>query len=792
MDETGRGGCLNQQQYDVVVRFLAHGHFPSKRELMEAKFASQEDSARPRPFRKFKSWMQRLLYRESENALIHLPTGKVVVPKERFVQIIVENHCELGGHLNAYATMRKIQKTYTFGRRNFGMSEDLVRSVIRNCPNCERPINARQGIPLDKEGLHPIAKACKQNDEEKMCETQRKPDTVLSNTSTGASAATNQDVPTTAQTTDNDNQKGQPMEVNKTDDKRNKTDVKQSHPIIHSSLLSQLMTTRPGQRTNTGLSTSSSVPVPLLCPINAPMIPLLSIAQTAKQESLAIGASNTAKQVSTAQTKLTSAIASKLIDINSNLGSWMAQNMHNVGYYVKVPNSSLPSGFSLSFVTAPLMHLGTSTLCSPSTASVPTPSPLPPLLRPMDETARNKHPNSSEKTEESHPQAKTAISKMATATTQSRDILGKIPTPTKIAIPSLANSTMQSKSLPPIKPKEETELGKALLKPASNRAGSSNVLSTPPKNPKKVTKKNPSSGVKRKLKLKLEKMNRKVNSGGKQKKLASLKPGKMGSESNSNKKNDKEEVDKLDDANKNPLCETSKKKKIIVVNPEKMRKILKNSLNVHMNINFKGKCNVNFHNEASGITTSFLVDDGQNTSITSKNVASNSNEGTSAKVDFQSKDIKQEMLDYPGKIKQEHCLKNKSGVTEGQQNAQQTKTDSDDMNQKTENLNDGDDNFTQDMRSLVGSTSAKSSDKAITQSLFLDPGPVPSPTIWTFSEDMLAEKNCYGRLLIAIQDMRMDVMKSILFDHHAMDRLKKKICYAETLIRKHKEDRCSD
>lgn len=39
--------------------------------------------------------------------------------------------------------------------------------------------------------------------------------------------------------------------------------------------------------------------------------------------------------------------------------------------------------------------------------------------------------------------------------------------------------------------------------------------------------------------------------------------------------------------------------------------------------------------------------------------------------------------------------------------------------------------------------------------------------------EMLTEKNYYGRLLIAIQDMRMDVMKSILSDYHAMDRLRK-------------------
>lgn len=110
MDDSGSDGCMTQRQYDIIVLFLYQGYFPTKRELMEAHFANGEDTIRPRPFRKFKSWTQRLLYRESENALIHLPTGKIVIPKERFVEIIVANHCnETGGHLTAYATMRKVR-----------------------------------------------------------------------------------------------------------------------------------------------------------------------------------------------------------------------------------------------------------------------------------------------------------------------------------------------------------------------------------------------------------------------------------------------------------------------------------------------------------------------------------------------------------------------------------------------------------------------------------------------------------------------------------------------------------
>lgn len=62
----------------------------------------------------------------------------------------------------------------------------------------------------------------------------------------------------------------------------------------------------------------------------------------------------------------------------------------------------------------------------------------------------------------------------------------------------------------------------------------------------------------------------------------------------------------------NFIDEILKKKKIIVINLERMKKLFEKSLkglNMNMNFNFKGKCNVIFYNEFSGVKIFFIVDD---------------------------------------------------------------------------------------------------------------------------------------------------------------------------------------
>ncbi|XP_056012483.1 uncharacterized protein LOC130046669 isoform X2 [Ostrea edulis] len=731
MEEVGRGGCLNQKQYDIIVRFLAHGHFPSKRDLLEAKFASQEETARPRPFRKFKSWIQRLLYRESENVLIHLPTGKVVVPKEKFVEIIIANHCdEYGGHLNAFATMKKIQKTYTFGRRNFGMSEEFVRGVVRNCPICEgfQSGNLKEGILADtnKTGKQTTVTASIPNNMEQNLESQKKK--VLSSTSSGL--GTEKCAQTTSSAADSTNQRGQPVDWNQTEANKNKTKVKESHPIIHSTLLSQLMTTKPSVITSTGQNVSLSLPL-LHHAVSVSVFPFFSNTHLKSTESLYTSSGNTVKQIpASTQTisKASSATVSKVLGINSKLGSLMTPRAPALGYYVKVPNSSSPTGFSISFVATPLVSLNTSTLCSPSTTSMPTLTTAP-LLMAKDDTAAKMTKSASEKTEAIHLQESTAHPKLSTINNQSK-ITDQIQSQPKIMI-----STSHTNVLPPIKPKNE-KLNKDLQSAADNSTNSSSVLSTAAKKRKGEVKKDSSSGVKKKLKVKPEKLDNKGNSGKKQMKFASPKPVNT-NVGKSNRKNGNENEEKLDKSS-NELDETFKK--IIVVNPEKMKKILTNRLRIpSMNINFKGQCNVTIHDKSSNVHTSYIVDerstpaDQLSTATSLLGEESISRNGGSSCVDFRGTS-KKEISGSPGKCDKDILYVNKSSDAEGQQSIQQTESCPFDVNQiMNENFTGRGDRFTRDLKIHVGAT-IQNSDKTTAQPMLPDPGPIPCPAIWSFSE----------------------------------------------------------
>lgn len=100
---------------------------------------------------KFLSWAQRM-YINVDSAtdgkefqvvsLMSKKTNKEIAPKESFEQIIAIMHSKSGKpgqeHFSASATIAEIKKHYTFGRRDFGMSEELVRKIVAKCdtPNC--------------------------------------------------------------------------------------------------------------------------------------------------------------------------------------------------------------------------------------------------------------------------------------------------------------------------------------------------------------------------------------------------------------------------------------------------------------------------------------------------------------------------------------------------------------------------------------------------------------------------------------------------------------------------------
>lgn len=430
-------------------------------------------------------------------------------------------------------------------------------------------------------------------------------------------------------------QEDESMEWKPTETDRNKADVKQSHPIIHNTLLSQLKMAA-GSNQSTSSSHNNPVPVPVLGPFSMSLLPSISSLNFATSLALAKTCNNifehtvksSCPSLSNKEPQVT---AAKAQELNSKLGSILTQRPSALGYYVKVPNSASPAGFSLSYVSTPSLSLGQSTVCSSSIAS----SALSTVTQPsyggsLEGTLSNK-PIVAKKIEQGQPsQTKVAIPNLALSTQQSKIPPDRMQIHGKIIIPSVMKSS-KPKVLPPIKPKENTELAKALLTPSENDAGTSSILSTPQKILKGAST-NSSSKVSKKLKTKLDKLGKKIKRAGKRSKnespcskmksssspstkLKSSSPStklKSSEEEDADRKDVNQNVEKASGSSVNPADESLKKKKIIVINPERMKKLLEKSLkglNMNMNFNFKGKCNVTFHNESSGAKTSFFVDD---------------------------------------------------------------------------------------------------------------------------------------------------------------------------------------
>jgi hypothetical protein len=452
------------------------------------------------------------------------------------------------------------------------------------------------------------------------------------------------------------------------------------------------------------------------------MSPLFSNTHLKATEGLYASSGNTVKHIlphSETVSKAGSASASKVLGMNSKLGSLMTPRTPTLGYYVKVPNSTSPTGFSISFVASPLVSLNSSTLHCTSSTSLPSRGTTP-LLMPKDGRAAKLNQSAAVKTGAIQQQGNTVHPKLSTINNSNQSQ----------SQPNIAISTNQTNILPPIKPKEEKV---DLQKAADSSTDSSSVLSTPTKKLKDEIKKNTSSGVKKKLKLKLEKSSKK-NSGKKQKKLASPKPASKNVEKSSAKSGNKD--GKKIDKSSNERDDTFKK--VILINPEKMKKILANRLRIpSLNINFKGQCSVTLHDKSRNVQTSFIVDDrststDQSTAKSTLGEKSISRNGVSSCVDVRGT-YKKEILESPVEGIEESLPTNKSPDA-GQQNIQQTEACPFDDNQMmNENTSRGD-SVTRDDKVCRESTVQVSADKPSPPPALPDPGPIPCPAIWSFSQ----------------------------------------------------------
>lgn len=466
------------------------------------------------------------------------------------------------------------------------------------------------------------------------------------------------------------------MEWKPTELDRKKADVKQSHPIIRNTLLSQLKMAT-GSNQSTSSSQNIPVPVPVLGPFSMSLLPSLSSLNFTTSLALAktcidISKPTVKSSCPSLSNKEPPVTTAKAQGLSSNLGSILTQRPSALGYYVKVPNSASPAGFSLSYVSTPSLSFGQSTVCSPSIASSSLSTVTLPSCGGSLEGTLSSKPIVAKKIEQDQSsQTKVAIPNLALSTQQSKIPPDRMQIHGKIIIPSVMKSS-NPKVLPPIKPKENTELARALLKPSENIAGTSSILSTSPKILKSAST-NSSSKVSKKLKTKLDKLGKKIKRAGKRSKIESpctkMKSSSpstklKSSEEDADRKDVNQNVEKAASSSVNPVDESLKKKKIIVINPEKMKKLLEKSLkglNMNMNFNFKGKCNVTFHNESSGAKTSFIVDDslsasGANTSLT-QNISLQQSSARASKPENFLDRLKQKLSCNSKELAEKICIK---------------------------------------------------------------------------------------------------------------------------------------
>ncbi|XP_052233075.1 uncharacterized protein LOC127845936 [Dreissena polymorpha] len=132
-----RGNSLSIKQYNLIYNFLRNGDKPTLREMYDAEFAAaslKPDHVRQeRPYARFKSIAKRLRITH-DNQLVFKTNNKIVLPINNFKNAIMEAHQNEGKrHLSLTRTIEKLSEKYTMGCRQFGISEDIVRVVVKKC-----------------------------------------------------------------------------------------------------------------------------------------------------------------------------------------------------------------------------------------------------------------------------------------------------------------------------------------------------------------------------------------------------------------------------------------------------------------------------------------------------------------------------------------------------------------------------------------------------------------------------------------------------------------------------------
>ena len=118
-----RGTSLSKQQYEILFNFLKFGAKPDSEQLKSAVSSGSKSkidvgpSRRRSPlsnfrFKNVKSIAKRLKISTTGKEIVFRSNGKIVVPNNRFDEVITAAHCNNGtNHLNISKTIEKVRNS---------------------------------------------------------------------------------------------------------------------------------------------------------------------------------------------------------------------------------------------------------------------------------------------------------------------------------------------------------------------------------------------------------------------------------------------------------------------------------------------------------------------------------------------------------------------------------------------------------------------------------------------------------------------------------------------------------
>lgn len=130
------GSILSEELYGFLFKYITNNckQLPDKKALIHEMSKTMHNDAKKnynRVYKKFKNWAQRMQVKDGK--LIYKFNNKIIISEQRFLAVVKKIHESQDPHLDDHQTACEIQKQYTWGAKEFGMSWIDVAKVVSEC-----------------------------------------------------------------------------------------------------------------------------------------------------------------------------------------------------------------------------------------------------------------------------------------------------------------------------------------------------------------------------------------------------------------------------------------------------------------------------------------------------------------------------------------------------------------------------------------------------------------------------------------------------------------------------------